>query len=73
MAALAGGVIGSVLTAGALVFAMPQFVSSRIVRQGLLADPNILSETVDALRDLQYAPVLAATSAWLSESAVVLS
>ncbi len=58
-AAIAGGVIGSLLTAAALTFAMPGFLSSKIVRRGLLADPNILSETVDALRDAQYAPVLA--------------
>lgn len=62
-AAIAGGVIGSLLTAGALVFAMPHFLSSRIVRQGMLADPKILSETFDALRDAQYAPVLAANRA----------
>jgi protein-disulfide isomerase len=59
-AAVAGGVIGSLLTAALLVFAMPEYLSSRIVRQGMLANPNILSETVDALRDQQYAPVLAA-------------
>ena len=59
-AAVAGGVVGSLLTAALLVFAMPQYLSSRIVRQGMLANPNILSETVDALRDQQYAPVLAA-------------
>jgi len=59
-AAVAGGVIGSLLTAALIFFAMPQFLSSRIVRQGMLANPNILSETVDALRDQQYAPVLAA-------------
>jgi protein-disulfide isomerase len=35
-------------------------LSSKIVRQGLLADPKILSDAVDALRDAQYAPVLAA-------------
>src|SRR5206468_11565485 len=35
----------------------------RIVRQGMLADPKILSDTVDALRDAQYAPVLAANRA----------
>ncbi len=63
MAAIAGGVIGSLLTAVALVFAMPQFLSSRIVRQGMLADPKILSDTFDALRDAQYAPVLAANRA----------
>jgi protein-disulfide isomerase len=56
-------VIGSLLTAGALVFAMPHFLSSRIVRQGMLADPKILSDTFDALRDAQYAPVLAANRA----------
>ena len=62
-AAIAGGVIGSLLTAAALVLAMPEFLSSRIVRQGLMADPNILNETVDALRDAQYAPVLSANRA----------
>jgi len=58
-AAIAGGLIGSLLTAALLIFAMPEYLSSRIVRQGMLANPNILSETVDALRDQQYAPVLA--------------
>jgi len=58
--AVAGGVIGSLLTGAILLFAAPEFLSSRIVRQGLLADPKILSDTVDALRDAQYAPVLAA-------------
>jgi protein-disulfide isomerase len=58
VAAIGGGVVGSLLTAGAILLAMPQFLSSRIVRQGMLADPNILSETVDALRDAQYRPVL---------------
>ena len=62
-AAIAGGVIGSLLTAAALTFAMPTFLSSKIVRKGLLADPNILNETVSALRDLQYAPVLAGNRA----------
>ena len=62
-AAIAGGVIGSVLTVGLLAYAAPTLVSSRIVRQGLLADPNILSDTIDALRDAQYAPVLATNRA----------
>jgi protein-disulfide isomerase len=35
-------------------------LSSKIVRQGMLADPRILSEAADALRDAQYEPVLAA-------------
>jgi protein-disulfide isomerase len=62
-AALIGGIVGSVLTAALLFFAAPGVLSSKIVRQGLLADPRILSDTVDALRDAQYAPVLAANRA----------
>jgi protein-disulfide isomerase len=58
VAAVAGGVIGSVLTAALLLFAAPQYFSSRIVRQGMLADPQILPDAADALRDAQYAPVL---------------
>jgi protein-disulfide isomerase len=62
-AAIAGGLIGSLLTAAILLFALPDVLSSRIVRQGLLADPNILSDTVDALKQAQYAPVLTANRA----------
>ena len=58
--ALAGGIVGSLLTAALLLFAAPQYLSSRIVRQGMMSDPKILSDTVDALRDQQYAPVLSA-------------
>jgi len=58
--AILGGVIGSLLTAALLVFATPQFVAGRIVRQGMLHDPQILPDTADALRDAQYAPILAA-------------
>jgi thiol-disulfide isomerase/thioredoxin len=58
--AIAGGVIGSLLTAALLIFAIPQFVAGRIVRQGMLHDPQILPDTADALRDAQFAPVLAA-------------
>ena len=57
--AIAGGIVGSVLTAAILLFAAPQFMSSRIVRQGMLNDPQILMDTADALRDRQYAPTLA--------------
>jgi protein-disulfide isomerase len=63
VAAIGGGIIGSVLTAAALFFALPDLLSSRIVRQGLIADPKILPDAVDALRDAQYAPVLAANRA----------
>jgi protein-disulfide isomerase len=59
-AAIGGGVVGSLLTATALLFALPNVLSSKIVRQGLLNDPKILPDAVDALRDAQYAPVLTA-------------
>ena len=62
-AALAGGLVGSLLTAALLILLAPQFLGSRIVREGLLADPQILPDTVDALRDAQYAPVLDANRA----------
>lgn len=62
-AAVAGGIIGSALTAALLIFAAPQYLSSRIVRQGMLSDPQILADTFDALKDAQYAPVLAANRA----------
>jgi protein-disulfide isomerase len=58
--AIAGGVVGSLLTAALLVFAAPHYLAGRIVRQGMLADPQILPDTADALRDAQYAPVLEA-------------
>lgn len=63
--AIAGGLIGSAATAAFLLFAAPGLISSKIVRQGMLSDPAILSDTVDALRDSQYAPVLDANRAAL--------
>ena len=62
-AALSGGLIGAVLMAALLLFVAPGMLSSRIVRNGLLADPQILSDAADALRDAQYAPLLAANRA----------
>jgi protein-disulfide isomerase len=62
-AALTGGIIGSLATAALLLFAAPQYLSTRIVRSGLLTDPKILPDAVDALRDAQYAPVLSANRA----------
>jgi protein-disulfide isomerase len=59
-AGLIGGVIGSALTAAAIVFAVPHYLASRIVRQGMLADPQILPDTADALRDAQFVPALQA-------------
>ena len=62
-AALGGGVVGGVLTAALLLFAAPQLVGGRIVRQALLADPQILVDGADALRDRQYEPTLTAQRA----------
>lgn len=59
LAAFAGGLIGAALMALILLVAAPQFLGNRIVRDALLADPQILVDTADALRDQQYAPVLA--------------
>ena len=61
-----GGLAGSLITLGAL-FAFPDVLSSRLVRSGMLADPSILPDTADALRDAQYAPVLAANRAALEK------
>jgi protein-disulfide isomerase len=61
--AVAGGIIGSALTAALLIVAAPNYLSGRIVREGLSSDPQILSDTIDALRDAQYTPVLTANRA----------
>jgi protein-disulfide isomerase len=61
--AIVGGLVGSAVTAALLLLAAPNYLGGRIVRQGLLSDPRILSDTVDALRNAQYAPVLAANRA----------
>jgi protein-disulfide isomerase len=63
--AIAGGVIGAVLTAAALLLAAPQLIGGRIVRDALMADPQILVDTADALRDKQYEPTLASQRAAL--------
>jgi protein-disulfide isomerase len=63
--ALAGGIVGAAATAAMLFFAAPQLIGTRIVREGLLADPQILVETADALRDRQFAPTIDANRAAL--------
>jgi protein-disulfide isomerase len=45
--------------AALLVFLAPQLFGSRIVRAGMMADPQILVDAGQALRDRQYEPVLA--------------
>ncbi len=61
--AIAGGLVGGVVTAAALLFAAPELVGSRIVREGMMADPQILVDASDALRDRQYEPTLTAQRA----------
>ena len=56
--ALAGGAIGSVLTAGALVLAGPSLFGERLVREALVANPDIIMDAGQALRDKQYAETL---------------
>lgn len=58
-AAVVGGLIGAIATAVLLVFAAPEVVGSRLVRAGIMADPQVLVDASEALRDEQYAPVLA--------------
>ena len=58
--ALAGGVVGAAAMAGLLFLAAPQLIGGRIVRDALIADPQILVDTADALRDRQYEPTLTA-------------
>ena len=58
-AAVIGSVIGALVMAAVLLLAAPQLVGSRIVRAGMMADPQILVDAGEALRDQQYAPVLA--------------
>jgi len=65
LSAIVGGLVGSAVTGAALLFAAPQVLSGKIVRQGLMADPQILVEATDALRDQQYAPTLAGQRALL--------
>ena len=60
IAAIGGGLIGSLATAGLLLLAAPQLIGPKLVRDALIKQPQILVEASDALRDGQYAPVLAA-------------
>lgn len=57
--AVIGGFAGAAITAALLIFAAPEILGSRIVRSGIMADPQILVDASEALRDRQYAPVLA--------------
>lgn len=58
VAAIGGGVIGAVLTAGALVLAGPSLFGERLVREALIAEPEMLVDAGQALRDKQFAETL---------------
>ena len=53
-----GGLVGALIMAVVLLFAPPEWLASRVVRHGLIAEPQMLADAADALRDQQYAPVL---------------
>ena len=57
--AVAGGIVGAAIMAGVLIVAAPQLLTTRLVRSGIMADPQVLIDGSQALRDRQYAPVLA--------------
>ena len=59
IAAVVGGVIGAALTAGGLVLAGPSLFGERLVRETLVANPEIMMDAGQALRDKQYAETLA--------------
>ncbi|MEA1073150.1 DsbA family protein [Sphingomonas sp. LY160] len=58
IAAIGGGLIGSVATAAALFLAGPQLVGNRMVREALTTNPQILVDAGEALRSQQYASTL---------------
>ena len=65
LAAIGGGLIGSLATAGLLLLATPQLIGPKLVRDALIKQPQILVDASDALRDGQYAPMLDANRAAL--------
>lgn len=61
--ALIGGVAGSLITLALAIAVLPDALSTRIVRDGMLANPGILNEAAEALRDQQFKPALDANRA----------
>jgi len=57
--AIGGGVVGAALTAAVLVLAGPTPFGERLVREALVANPEMLVQAGEALRDQQYASTLA--------------
>lgn len=58
LAAIGGGVVGAVLTAGTLVLAGPSLLGERLVRDALVSKPEIIVEAGEALRERQFAETL---------------
>ena len=58
IAAIGGGIVGAALTAGALLLAGPSLFGDRMVRDALIANPEMLVEAGQSLRDKQYAQTL---------------
>ena len=59
LAAIGGGIAGSLLTAGLLLAAGPSLFGDKMVRDALLAHPEMIIDAGDALRDRQFASTLA--------------
>jgi protein-disulfide isomerase len=57
--------VGAALTAALLLLAAPQVLGPRIVREGILKDPQVLVDGSQALKEKQHEPVLAANRAAL--------
>ena len=58
IAAIGGGVVGSVLTAAVILLAGPSLLGERLVRDALVSKPEIIVEAGEALRDRQFAEAL---------------
>ena len=58
IAAIGGGIVGAALTGGALFLAGPSLLGGRMVRDALMANPQMLVEAGNALREQQFAETL---------------
>ena len=58
VAAIAGGVIGAALATAGVVLAGPSLIGGKMVREALIANPEIMVEAGQALRDKQFAETL---------------
>jgi protein-disulfide isomerase len=56
--AIGGGIVGAALTAGLFFLAGPSLLGERMVRDALVANPEIMIDASNALRDKQYAETL---------------